>query len=127
MVVLSKEKADAAVEQAIVAKDSAAAQAQEKEAAELKEDAEQKLSEAVPLLREATRVLSELKKDDLYSVASVKAPTPNVVICMEVACHMFSHKPEKKNLGKSSNDTNGFFDCARVKLLSNPTQFLASM
>jgi dynein heavy chain, axonemal len=97
MVILSKEKADAAVEQAIVAKESAAAQAQEKEAAELKADAEFELSKAVPLLEEATRVLKELKKDDLYSVAAVKQPTPNVVTCMEIACHMFQHKPEKKN------------------------------
>lgn len=38
----------------------------------MKADAEFELSKAVPLLEEATKVLKELKKDDLYSVASVK-------------------------------------------------------
>jgi hypothetical protein len=86
----------------------------------MKADAEFELSKAVPLLEEATKVLKDLKKDDLYSVASVKQPTPLVVMVMEIACHMFQHKPEKKNVGKSPNDTNGYFDCARMKLLSNP-------
>jgi len=72
-------------------------------------------------------VLKELKKDDLYSVAAVKQPTPNVVTCMEIACHMFQHKPEKKNQGKSPNDEKGYFDCARVKLLGNPNKFLGDM
>lgn len=85
------------------------------------------LGKAVPMLAEATRVLSELKKDDLYSVAAVKAPTPNVVVCMELACHMFSFKPEKKHLGKSPNDVNGYFECSRINLLSNPTKFLKDM
>ena len=110
-----------------MAKDEAEAKAQEQEAAALKEDAEFELGKAVPMLAEATRVLSELKKDDLYSVAGVKVPTPNVVVCMEVACHMFQLKPEKKHLNKSPNDLNGYFECARVNLLSNPTEFLKKM
>jgi hypothetical protein len=85
------------------------------------------LAKAIPMLAEATRVLNELKKDDLYSVAAVKAPTPNVVLCMELSCHMFSLKPEKKHLNKYPNDVSGFFECARLNLLSNPTQFLKNM
>jgi dynein heavy chain len=93
----------------------------------LKEDAERELSKATPLLEEATRVLRELKKDDLYSLATMRVPTPTVIIVMELCCHMFSLKPEKKNLGKAPGDTNGFFDLAKSTLLKDPTAFLKNM
>jgi dynein heavy chain len=46
---------------------------------------------------------------------------------MEIACHMFQHKPEKKDMGTSPNDTHGYFKCARSKLLGNPNGFLKDM
>ena len=46
---------------------------------------------------------------------------------MEFCCHMFGHKPKKQHIGKSQNDTNGYFDLSREKLLSNPAHFLRDM
>jgi hypothetical protein len=40
---------------------------------------------------------------------------------------MFQHKPKKANMGKFENDPNGFFELARLQLLSNPNAFLKSM
>lgn len=40
---------------------------------------------------------------------------------------MFSLKPKKQHIGKSQNDTNGFFELSRLTLLSNPNQFLKDM
>jgi len=99
MIVLSKEKADAEIEQNIVAKDSAIAQEQETAAAVMKEEAEKQLAQSVPLLEEATRVLKELNKGDLYSLATMRVPTQTVITVMELSCHMFGHKPTKQNLG----------------------------
>lgn len=89
MIVLSKEKADAEVEQNIVSRDSAIAQEQETAAAIMKEEAERELAKAVPLLEEATRVLKELNKGDLYSLATMRVPTKTVITVMELSCHMF--------------------------------------
>jgi dynein heavy chain len=126
MVVLSKEKAEAEVEQNIVAKDSAAAQEQEAAAASMKEEAERELSKATPLLEEALRVLRELQKSDLYSLATMRIPTPTVVVVMEIACHMFALKPGKANLG-GTGDPQGYFDLAKRSLLKDPTKFLDMM
>jgi dynein heavy chain len=89
MIVLSREKADAEIEQNIVAKDSAIAQEKEQEAAVMKDSAERELAKAIPLLEEATRVLKELNKGDLYSLATMRIPTPTVITVMELSCHMF--------------------------------------
>jgi len=40
---------------------------------------------------------------------------------------MFGHKPKKQHLGKSMNDTHGFFELSRLTLLGNPNQFLKDM
>jgi len=97
--VLNKERADAEIEQNIVSRDSAIAQEQEQAAATMKEDAERQLASATPLLEEAVRVLKELNKGDLYSLATMRIPTPTVITVMEISCHMFGHKPTKQNLG----------------------------
>lgn len=96
--VLTKEKAEAEVEQAVVSKDSAAAQEQEGIAATLKEEAERELAKATPLLAEADRVIKELNKNDLYSLATMRIPTQTVIVVMEVCCHMFQLKPAKANM-----------------------------
>lgn len=127
MIVLSKEKADAEIEQNIVAKDSAIAQEQETAAAVMKEEAEKQLAQSVPLLEEATRVLKELNKGDLYSLATMRVPTQTVITVMELSCHMFGHKPTKQNLGQAAGDTGGYFDLAKKTLLKDPTKFLEGM
>ena len=86
----------------------------------LKSEAESELAKAAPLLDDAARVLKELKKDDFYVISSIKKPTPAVVLGMEISCHMMGFKPKKTNIGKVEGDTNGYFDMARINLLSNP-------
>ena len=66
MAQLAIDKADADAEKEIVAKDEAIATKQKDEADEMKADAEKELGKAAPLLDEAAKVLSELKKDDFY-------------------------------------------------------------
>jgi dynein heavy chain len=79
------------------------------------------------MLEEATKVLKELKKDDLYVLNSLNTPTPNVVKVMELSCHMFQLKPGKGNLGKMTNDTHGFFHLSKQNLLNNPNAFIKNM
>jgi len=127
METLAVEKADADAEKEIVAKDEAAASKQEAEAEVLKADAEKELAKAIPLLEEAARVLNSLKKDDFYILAGIKKPTPAVVLGMEVSCHMMGIKPKKEQKAKVDGDTNGYFEAARVGLLSNPGKFMTDM
>jgi dynein heavy chain len=93
----------------------------------MKEEAERELAKATPLLEEATRVLKELNKGDLYSLGTMRVPTPTVVTVMELSCHMFALKPTKQNLGQAPNDTGGYFDLAKKTLLKDPTKFLNDM
>jgi len=55
----------------------------------LKEEAERALAGAIPLLAEAERVIKELNKSDLYSLATMRIPTQTVIVVMEICCHMF--------------------------------------
>jgi dynein heavy chain len=127
METLAVEKADADAEREIVAKDEAEATQAEAEAETLKSEAELALGQATPLLEEAARVLASLRKDDFYVLQGIKKPTPTVVLGMEVSCHMMGIKPKKGVAGKVDGDTHGYFEAARVNLLSNPAQFLKSM
>jgi hypothetical protein len=85
----------------------------------LKSEAEYDLSKATPLLEEATKVLKELKRDDIVFIGTIKKPTPVIVLGMELSCHMMDLKVSKKNLGKIDGDTNGYFNLASTNLLNN--------
>lgn len=124
---LSVKKEAAEADREIVAKDEQEAREQEQEAETLKNEAEGELAKATPLLEAATKVLKEIKKDDLYFIQSLKQPSQNIVLVMEFCCHMFGLKPKKQHLGKSQNDALGFFELSRLTLLNNPTQFLKDM
>ena len=93
----------------------------------MKNEAETELAKATPLLEEATKVLREIKKDDLYFIQSLKQPSQNIVLVLEFCCHMFNLKPKKNHMGKSQNDQHGFFELSRLTLLGNPNQFLKDM
>ena len=127
MEIISKDKADADIERTKVAGEEEEARIQEEEASVLKKEAQDKLAEAEPMLEEAVRVLKELKKDDLYVLNSLNTPTANVIKVMEISCHMFSLKPSKESKNKVTNDTHGFFHCAKQNLLSNPNKFIKDM
>ena len=124
---LSVKKEAAEADREIVAQDEAEARTQEQEAEALKNEAETELAKATPLLEEATKVLKEIKKDDLYFIQALKVPSANIVLVLEFCCHMFGQKPQKKHLGKSQNDTHGYFELSRLTLLSNPNKFLKDM
>lgn len=124
---LAVKKEAAEADEIVVARDEAEARAQEAEAEALKSEAETELAKATPLLEEATRVLREIKKEDLYFIQALKVPSVNIVLVMEFCCHMFGLKPKRQHIGKSANDTNGFFELSRLTLLSNPNQFLKDM
>lgn len=98
---LSVKKEAAEADREIVAKDEKEAREQEQEAEALKNEAEGELAKATPLLEAATKVLKEIKKDDLYFIQSLKQPSQNIVLVMEFCCHMFGYKPKKQHLGKS--------------------------
>ena len=124
---LAVKKEAAEADEIVVARDEAEARAQEAEAEALKTEAETELAKATPLLEEATRVLREIKKEDLYFIQALKVPSVNIVLVMEFCCHMFGLRPKKQHIGKSANDTNGYFELSRLTLLSNPNQFLKDM
>lgn len=124
---LAVDKADADEERAVVAEQEAKATEQEAEANALKEAAEAELTKAAPLLEEATRVLKELKVDDFYILNSFISPSPTVVIGMELSCIMMGLKPKKNIPKRATNDTGGYFDCAKSNLLSKPKEFRQSM
>jgi len=124
---LASDKAEADEERAIVAEKEAKATEQESEANALKDAAESELSKAAPLLEEATRVLKELKVEDLYILGSFNNPTGTVVIGMELSCVMMGLKPKKNLPKRAANDIAGFFDCAKSNLLNNPKNFREKM
>jgi len=57
----------------------------------------------------------------------MKVPTPNVIVVMEIACHMFAHKPVKADIGQAQGDTGGYFTLAKKTVLKDPTKFLEGM
>ena len=79
------------------------------------------------MLEAATKVLKELQRNDIVEVGAVKQPTNNVVLAMELSCHMFELRPKKEMIGRVSNDPHGFFECARQNLLSKAQVFLDKM
>lgn len=58
-------------------------------------DAQRELDKAAPLLEEATKVLNSLEVNDFVVLRGINAPTPTVVIGMEVTCIMLGQKPKK--------------------------------
>lgn len=58
-------------------------------------DAQKELDKAAPLLEEATKVLNSLEVNDFVVLRGIGAPTPTVVVGMEVACIMLGQKPKK--------------------------------
>jgi hypothetical protein len=52
------------------------------------------------MLDEAAKVVKNLDKGELYTLASINRPTDTVVKMMELSCHMLGHKAKKANIGK---------------------------
>lgn len=79
------------------------------------------------MLDEAAKVIRNLDKGELYTLASINRPTTIVITMMELCCHMFSNKPKPANKGKINGDDNGYFHLAKANFLSAPAKFLDSM
>merc|ERR1719238_2121116 len=97
MVVIEKDKADAAVVQTAVAKEEAEANIKATETQAIKDDAQKDLDEALPALDQAVQCLKRLKADHIREVKALANPPAGVRLAMEGVCIMFSLKPVKKN------------------------------
>merc|ERR1719262_1922363 len=95
MVVIAKDKEDAAVTQEAVSKEEEVATAKAKEASAIKEDAQRDLDEALPALDLAVQCLKKLKKEHITEVKSLANPPGGVRLTMEAVCIMFQVKPNK--------------------------------
>merc|ERR1719321_1559336 len=95
MVVIAKDKEDAAVTQDAVAKEEEVATGKAKEAGAIKADAQRDLDEALPALDLAVQCLKKLKKEHITEVKSLANPPAGVRLTMEAVCIMFQVKPNK--------------------------------
>merc|ERR1719329_1841173 len=108
MIVITEDKAKAAVtkdECTIVETD---AQAQAESAGAIKADAQRDLDEALPALEVATKALKSLKLANIQEVKALGNPPAGVKLAMEAVCVMFQVKPIRKadpnNPGKKFDD-----------------------
>merc|ERR1719253_156825 len=97
MIVIAKDKEDAAVTQKEVAAEEDVANAKAKEAKAIKEDAQKDLDEALPALDLAVQCLKRLKKEHITEVKSLNNPPAGVRLTMEAVCIMFQVKSVKIN------------------------------
>merc|ERR1719355_450379 len=108
MIVITEDKAKAAVtkEECTVVESDASAQAES--AGAIKADAQRDLDEALPALDVATKALKSLKLANIQEVKVLQKPPGGVKLTMEAVCIMFEVKPIKKpdpnTPGKSIED-----------------------
>eukprot|EP00746_Dinoflagellata_sp_MGD_P006891 gnl/MRDRNA2_/MRDRNA2_113587_c0_seq1.p1 gnl/MRDRNA2_/MRDRNA2_113587_c0~~gnl/MRDRNA2_/MRDRNA2_113587_c0_seq1.p1 ORF type:complete len:2479 (+),score=556.96 gnl/MRDRNA2_/MRDRNA2_113587_c0_seq1:117-7439(+) len=125
MVVIEKDKADAAVVQTSVAKEEAEANIKATETQAIKDDAQKDLDEALPALEQAVQCLKRLKADHIREVKALANPPAGVRLAMEGVCIMFGIKPVKKNdpntPGKKIDD---YWESSQKELLSDPKKLL---
>jgi dynein heavy chain len=125
MIVIEKDKADAAVVQTSVAKEEAEANIKATETQAIKDDAQKDLDEALPALEQAVQCLKRLKADHIREVKALANPPAGVRLAMEGVCIMFGIKPVKKNdpntPGKKIDD---YWESSQKELLSDPKKLL---
>merc|ERR1719498_1693244 len=128
MVVIAKDKEDAAVTQEAVAKEEEVATAKAKEAGAIKEDAQRDLDEALPALDLAVQCLKKLKKEHIQEVKSLANPPAGVKLTMEAVCIMFQIKPVKiadpNTVGKKIDD---YWKAAQAEVLTDARKMLDSL
>eukprot|EP00930_Biecheleria_cincta_P008311 TRINITY_DN10972_c0_g5_i1.p1 TRINITY_DN10972_c0_g5~~TRINITY_DN10972_c0_g5_i1.p1 ORF type:complete len:3933 (-),score=932.09 TRINITY_DN10972_c0_g5_i1:47-11569(-) len=125
MVVITDDKAKAAVTKAeceVVQKEAAE---QAESATAIKEDAQRELDEALPALNVAEKALKSLKLSSLQEIKALGKPPDGVRLAMEAICVMFQVKPVKKsdpnNPGKKIDD---YWEAARTIPLADPKKLL---
>jgi dynein heavy chain len=127
MVVIAKDKEDAAVTKISVERDEASANEKATKTKAIADDAQRDLDEALPALEAAVKALKSLNKNDIVEVKSMKNPPAGVKLVMETVCIMQEIKPVRKddpdNVGKKIND---YWEPGS-KLLNDPNAFLKSL
>ena len=128
MVEIAKDKEAAAITKEAVEKQEADASAKAAECKEIRDDAQADLDKALPLLDQAVQCLSELKKNDIEEVRSMKKPPSGVRLTMEAACIMLKKKPTMKNdptqVGKKIAD---YWETAQKDLLKDAKLLLTTL
>merc|ERR1719506_3001030 len=125
MVVIAKDKEDAAVVKEAVTKEEDAAKAKAAEAKLIKDDAQKDLNEALPALDAAVQCLNKLKKDHINEVKNLGNPPAGVRLCMEAVCIMFEVKPVKiKDPNDQQKKIDDYFGPSKTELLTNAEKLL---
>jgi len=125
MVVITEDKAKAAVTKEECQTVEAEATEQAASATAIKEDAQRDLDEALPALNVAEKALKALKLASLQEIKALQKPPDGVRLAMEAICVMFSVKPVKKsdpnNPGKKIDD---YWEASRGGPLADPKKLL---
>ncbi|CAE8610871.1 unnamed protein product [Polarella glacialis] len=125
MIVITDDKAKAAVTKESCSKTEAQASEQAASSTAIKEDAEKDLAEALPALNVAEKALRSLKLANLQELKSLAIPPGGVKLCLEAVCVIFGVKPVKKNdpnnPGKKFDD---FWEASQKGPLSDPKKLL---
>ncbi|KAJ8952271.1 hypothetical protein NQ318_007438 [Aromia moschata] len=93
--IVQKESQEAAVVEATVMEDEAAANEQAKAAQLIKDDCDADLAEAMPILNAALAALNTLTPADITIVKTMKSPPKGVKLVMEAICILKDIKPDK--------------------------------
>eukprot|EP00403_Amphidinium_massartii_P005819 CAMPEP_0178381688 /NCGR_PEP_ID=MMETSP0689_2-20121128/6115_1 /TAXON_ID=160604 /ORGANISM="Amphidinium massartii, Strain CS-259" /LENGTH=1395 /DNA_ID=CAMNT_0020001885 /DNA_START=8 /DNA_END=4194 /DNA_ORIENTATION=- len=104
MVVITDDKAKAAVTREECQKVEAEAKAQADSASAIKEDAQRDLDEALPALEVANKALKALKLSSIQEIRVLGNPPAGVRLTMEAVCVMFGIKPVKKTVDMKKVD-----------------------
>ena len=125
MVVITEDKAKAAVTKEQCQVVEAEAKEGAEKATAIKEDAEKDLNEALPALNVAEKALKALKLSSLQEIKALAKPPDGVKLTLEAVCVMFQVKPIKKNdpnqPGKKIDD---YWEASQKGPLSDPKKLL---
>eukprot|EP01041_Mallomonas_annulata_P000971 gene971-1882_t len=128
IIVITKDKAEAAQTKAIVEVEEASASKKAADTKSIADDAQRDLDEALPALAEAVQCLQDLKKADIDEVKSLGRPPANVIKTLTACCIMFGIKPERvndpDNPGKKILD---YFKASQKNLLASANKLLEDM
>eukprot|EP01083_Nonionella_stella_P111300 326422_1 len=127
MVVIAKDKEQAAKDEAVVSAQEQKASAKAAECAEIKADAENDLAKALPALKAATSCLNDLKKSDIDEVRAFRNPPGGVRLTMEVACKVLGVAPVKKKDPATMKKYDDFWEAAQKSILSDAKKFLETL
>jgi len=125
MIVITEDKAKAAVTKESCEKVESEAKVQANEASAIKEDAQRDLDEALPALNVAEKALKALKLSSLQEIKALGKPPAGVRLTLEAVCVIFGIKPvranDPNNPGKKIDD---YWEAARAGPLADPKKLM---